>query len=118
MRVGVFSLDNLLGVVVATHMEGLFIMEAVAGVKAEPVVKTNKLQALVLGLQHVLAMYSGAVVNWGSTAFYTTANGVLNFGGYLYDRNWHIATAKEYTPHWYRNAGCVGFGNSVGVSFD
>lgn len=62
MRVGVFSLDNLLGVVVATHMEGLFIMEAVAGVKAEPVVKTNKLQALVLGLQHVLAMYSGGIL--------------------------------------------------------
>lgn len=62
MRVGVFSLDNLLGIVVATHMEGLFIMEAVAGVKAEPVVKTNKLQALVLGLQHVLAMYSGGIL--------------------------------------------------------
>ena len=62
MRVGVFSLVNLLGVVVATHMEGLFIMEAVAGVKAEPVVKTNKLQALVLGLQHVLAMYSGGIL--------------------------------------------------------
>lgn len=62
MRVGVFSLDNLLGVVVATHMEGLFIMEAVAGVKAKPVVKTNKLQALVLGLQHVLAMYSGGIL--------------------------------------------------------
>lgn len=43
-------------------MEGLFIMEAVAGVKAEPVVKTNKLQALVLGLQHVLAMYSGGIL--------------------------------------------------------
>lgn len=57
-----FSLVNLLGVVVATHMEGLFIMEAVAGVKAEPVVKTNKLQALVLGLQHVLAMYSGGIL--------------------------------------------------------
>lgn len=62
MRVGVFSLDNLLGVVVATHMEGLFIMEAVTGVKAKPVVKTNKLQALVLGLQHVLAMYSGGIL--------------------------------------------------------
>lgn len=37
-------------------------MEAVAGVKAEPVVKTNKLQALVLGLQHVLAMYSGGIL--------------------------------------------------------
>ncbi|AWF94589.1 Xanthine permease [Weissella cibaria] len=47
---------------VATHMEGLFIMEAVAGVKAEPVVKTNRLQALVLGLQHVLAMYSGGIL--------------------------------------------------------
>lgn len=57
-----FSLVNLLGVVVATHMEGLFIMEAVAGVKVEPVVKTNKLQALVLGLQHVLAMYSGGIL--------------------------------------------------------
>lgn len=57
-----FSLVNLLGVVVATHMEGLFIMEAVAGVKAEPVVKANKLQALVLGLQHVLAMYSGGIL--------------------------------------------------------
>lgn len=57
-----YSLVNLLGVVVATHMEGLFIMEAVAGVKAEPVVKTNKLQALVLGLQHVLAMYSGGIL--------------------------------------------------------
>lgn len=57
-----FSLVNLLGVVVATHMEGVFIMEAVAGVKAEPVVKTNKLQALVLGLQHVLAMYSGGIL--------------------------------------------------------
>jgi xanthine permease len=43
-------------------MEGLFIMEAVAGVKVEPVVKTNKLQALVLGLQHVLAMYSGGIL--------------------------------------------------------
>lgn len=57
-----FSLVNLLGVVIATHMEGLFIMEAVAGVKVEPVVKTNKLQALVLGLQHVLAMYSGGIL--------------------------------------------------------
>ena len=37
-------------------------MEAVAGVKAEPVVKANKLQALVLGLQHVLAMYSGGIL--------------------------------------------------------
>ncbi|WP_108729853.1 nucleobase:cation symporter-2 family protein [Weissella cibaria] len=37
-------------------------MEAVAGVKAEPVVKTNRLQALVLGLQHVLAMYSGGIL--------------------------------------------------------
>ena len=37
-------------------------MEAVAGVKVEPVVKTNKLQALVLGLQHVLAMYSGGIL--------------------------------------------------------
>ena len=42
-----FSLVNLLGVVVATHMEGLFIMEAVAGVKAEPVVRLINWQALV-----------------------------------------------------------------------
>lgn len=55
--------NHRVGVVVTQkRWRGLFIMEAVTEVGVTTKAKTSKLQEAVLGLQHVLAMYSGGIL--------------------------------------------------------
>ena len=58
-------------------------MEAVAGVKAEPVVKTSETTSASVGfatrLSDVFRWYFGAIVDWNGFTFLATANGVSDF---------------------------------------